>query len=1333
MRVKLEMFGFIFVRDFHQRHVYDKIRYFLRLLKKFNSKMAELGVPINAPETLDSFLHKMETPIRGKKEFFYYNYFTFCNSILTKNTISDAVVNFLWILITFLDDVGIAATCIPIGQNLSFDDEEIESNLFKDLVIQQIVFVICCILLIAIIYQCLFYFQNGSSNNLSKAKANVLYFSFYFLPQIAAPICGYLFGELILEGFNEAVVSSTALFSALALFLLFFLLILSRSSFLNIVAYNISPKISLFTSYTNTFNSKDLLMFFLATMFLPFRATRWYFLCAISAFISFIWGITKLVLNILIPFCNPTANFLASRLCVDAITFGAFGLITTWIPFDRQLLVEIWALLFFLNVILTYIHQQYWYKQTLNALTPTNDRHFSEDQILKPLNALTFLRIGISYKLENSVSLDFLQFVLFHRFSEDALADIIRICISRNIPLTDLYYYPFVVKRKNIMRMRFLAMQISFLQRMKLGDDSQEVQDTLSRLQHEVDSLETTTDNFWTDRDTKQNSIIDLAAEVKRVAKLQRLSTSEFIDSSEIIEHWKQFAEITLCAPENEGYLPPPLFKSIYPISNKNPFSFGMNIKEMNNSKTPASSLSIESYVDRLVDSINLPFKIIFGIGIFIFIALIIAADIAYYQKVNAALVLANQYNNMVQLTVALAHKVLKETDRVISLPSNQEISSTLGISDSEALLFRQRISINTPSVSDAAQYLTTLENFESADPPEDCTNISVSIMAHMDVRVLQNAAVDPHYKTCFNHWTYLHIDNIYHQMVSLIESFEPSQSVRRTLVMIVPSAVLSGIFLIAMIFILIYMKKKIKKVLEVLSQITAVKQQKTESKEPDFSLYVSLLFIHVVLFVAIIMLFATVFISEYSSIDSVTYDLLNQTDAIAVIIRESFLMLSYSEQTMTSDPSYAERLQEWNEHSRNLIIEKVQYLSYFSINSYLISIDPLIEFSSQTPSTYATMLLALSQMLSNPADTINNFYFLMSRYIIITNITNLLTTTLPAMIYASDSAIQSESTTLWAWSMLFFVLMLFLVIFTLYFISRQNLWLYGVKYILRREMSVSHNRMKSIIRLFEGDRDPIIEKIPQPSFITQNGTIISCNELGAHLTGLTVPQMLGQKISDYFGEFESIKTLTINNCVMTFKFIQEQFCGNLKLIMIHDISKYARDQEKEHVISELLKPDIDSVPLKTNMFVICMTFESKMDHISPLFKEITEIEREFKIIKRIAISPTYYKGVVISLLNENSAELTIRFAAKVLEIAHETATIAITQGLGTVCGVIDHNTIDIVCGNANFRANELTRNVPSGRCFVDYTIAEMLPQPLEDYFTNPSVVPLVISPLTKP
>ena len=1295
--------------------------------------MAELGVPINAPETLESFLHKVETPIRGKKEFFYYNYFTFCNSILTKNTLSDAFVNFLWILITFLYDVGIAATCIPIGQNLNFDGEEIESNLFKDLVIQQIVFVLCCILLISLIYQCIFYFRTSYTINLSKTKANILYFSFYFLPQIASPICGFLFGELVLEGFNNAVVSSSALYSAMALFLLFFLLILNRSSFLNIVAYNISPKISLFTSYTNTFNSNDLLAIFLSTMFLPFRATRWYYLCVISALISFVWGITKLVLNILIPFCNPTAIFLSVRLCVDAIVFGAFGLITTWLPFDRQLLVEIWALLFFINVIITYIYQQHWFKQTLEALTPNNDRHYTEDQILKPLSALTYLRVGVSYKLENSVSLDFLQFVLFHRFSEDALADIIRICISRNIPLSDLFYYPFVIKRKNVMRMRFLAMQISLLQRMKLTDESQEVQDTLAKLQHEADSLETTTDNFWTDRDTKQNSIIDLAAEVKRITKFQRLSTSEFIDSSEIIEHWKQYSEITLCAPENEGNLPLPMFKSIYPITNNNPFSFGMSIKEINNEKTQASSLSIESYVDRLIDSINIPFKVIFGFGVCIFIILIIAADVAYYTRVNDALILATDYNKMVQLTVALAHKVLKETDRVIPLPTNQEISDTLGISDEQALLFRQRISINTPAVSDAAQYLTALENFESPEPPEGCTNISVSIMAHMDVRVLQNTAIDPHYKTCFNHWTYLYIDDIYQQMTMLIKAFEPSKSVRRTLVMIVPSSVVCGLFLISMIFILIHMRKRINKVLEVLSQITAVKPQKTESKEPDFSFFSSLLFIQVVIYVAIIMLFAVVFISEYSSIDSVTYDLLNQTDAIAVIIRESFLMLSYSEQTMTSDPSYAERLQQWNEHSRDLIIEKVQYLSYFAISSYLISIDPLIEFSSQTPSTYATMLLALSHMLYQPADSVNNFYFLMSRYIIITNITTLLTNTLPAMIFASDAAIQSESTTLWAWSMLFFVLMLLLSIFTIFFISRQNLWLYGVKYILRREMSVSHNRMKSIIRLFEGDRDPIIEKIPQPSFITQNGTIISCNELGAHLTGLTVPQMLGQKIADYFGEFESIKTLTINNCEMTFKFIQEPFCGNLKLIMIHDISKFARDQEKEQVISELLKPDIDSVPLKTNMFVICMTFETKMDHISPLFKEITEIEQEFKIIKRIAISPTYYKAVVISLLNENSAVSTIQFAAKVLEKGHDSTTIAITQGLGTVCGVIDHNTIDVVCGNANFRANELTRNVPSGRCFVDYTIAEMLPQPLESYFSTENVVPLVISPLTKP
>lgn len=1286
--------------------------------------MNDINQPLNLPDSLDSFINKMQISPNSKKKFFYMDYFNFCIRVLTQNNLSQTFHIFIWTIISLLYDIALTGVSTPL-KKIS-DDSSTDTALFSNITFHMLAFIMQCLLAGFTIYQVIYYFKFGSPSSISTFRANLLYFSFYFFPQLAAIVCGFLFGKMFLEALKHSITSATAFFYAISLFLLYFLLILSRAAFINIVAYHISPNGGIFSFYSPVVNTTDLLTFYIISAFLPLRSTQWYYYTTIASVISFIWGIVKLVFTIRNHFMTNFAAFILTRLYFDAIVFGAFGIITTWISFDQQLILEFWALIFFLDVIGTYIFNRHLYHATKRALTPSNGHLYTEEHILRPLTALVYMRSGIAYQMENAVSLDFMQFVLSHRFSEEALADIIRICISRNVNLSSIQYTHFVLKRKHTMRMRFLATQAILFKRSVAGDSDPEVAETVARLSHEADALETITDNFWTDRDTKQLNIISLAKEVRRVKKLFTASLMEFGKSEEIRDHWNQFAEVTLCAPHKATVAVPMLFTRVN--SQNSPLAFGIEPDEgdepIKKKKKKQQGMTIEKYVERLTNKITFPFKLIYFASLIIFLIAMVTINILYYTKLTQSNYYVNMYTSILQLTTALAHNILRESDKATSLQDSATIATIIGISIDEAKTFRQKIAINTDSITNPAQYLNDLIAYVPPTAPDGCPNISVSLLARQPQEGFFGTEAG---KRCFYMWTYEHIHYIDLYRESILSNFTPNIIGPRYKAVIIAFTLFGIIDFIMLIVCCSLIHRRWKSLLEIVRQITAVKTQRTETKEPDQSLYATYIFLFMVTFALGCILAFYIFEVEYEKVDSLSYELMKQDEAISIIARDSMMMLSYVERSAL-DPVYAEKMMDMNRECMKAIIAETQYVTTTN-SSYMNEIYPLNKWQTMSVASFSQLVYDLTQLLMDDHFIKGDYNFLMSRYIIINNITGLVINTIPQMLTVTSQTLQGLASSIWVWTIVFILFVLAMTILFKYILSRQKLWLYGVKYILRREMSVSQSRMKRIISMIEGYAESIFEKVPQPSYVVSKGDIIvMCNELAARLSSQTIPQMIGQKLSDYFGAFAPIKTLTINNCVMTFKFLKEPFGKDLDLIIVLDISKQVRYREKEQVIAELLKPKIENIPVQAKIIVICIRINCPVDSFNDVVQTLSESEEKHKDVKRIAVGATYYKAV--AMLKDGAADECTKFASEVLEKWTDICSVAIITGLGTIVGVVENDTIDAVCSEASKRANQIVRDAPKGRCFIDWKLSETLQNPIESYFEKG--VPIVVSPLSQ-
>ncbi|EAX94815.1 hypothetical protein TVAG_103840 [Trichomonas vaginalis G3] len=105
-----------------------------------------------------------------------------------------------------------------------------------------------------------------------------------------------------------------------------------------------------------------------------------------------------------------------------------------------------------------------------------------------------------------------------------------------------------------------------------------------------------------------------------------------------------------------------------------------------------------------------------------------------------------------------------------------------------------------------------------------------------------------------------------------------------------------------------------------------------------------------------------------------------------------------------------------------------------------------------------------------------------------------------------------------------------------------------------------------------------------------------------------------------------------------------------------------------------------------------------------------------------------YYESV--ALMKDGTATSCVKFASKILEKFHDKLSIAIIGGIGTIVGVVENDTIEAVCSDASKRANQIVRDAPKGRCYIDYDIANNVEGNLDEYFHES--VPVLVSPLTR-
>ena len=1147
---------------------------------------------------LDTHLEKISTSLFPENNFVVSKYKYYVNEILLRKSLDNYYTTAFWIVNIFLIDTLLILSTIPIKDSDSYDDV---AQYSIALLLQVLIMAFLILNISVIFFQWISYKRYELGSYMPKQKATLLYFSFLYLLNLESPVAGLIYGLLIKMCIIDQSYLSTLFLYGFAVFVVYLFIFVTSQVFKSTYRANFSIENGTFSAYEPVFSNVDQFVFFMVGELLPFNFSDKSIISVITCCIILLWGIVKTIYNSRPPFHGNFACFMVQRLYINAVTLGIFGVASFFIRFsndeyNKQLLIYFYIYIIFLNIYISFYRNE----------QIRRDAYFFFECMDSPQTSggmnsyfLDYLRTGISCKIDNSVSVESLSKFLENNQSRNIIPDIVKICISRDIPLSSIV---FSVQQFNLMDFQFFAMQYRNYKSSLEKDGFPEIKRECDRLETQRKNLESTFDLFWTVNDPKNMTLCDLGLEIESTNYLYKSICSSYPRSINLRETWDDYTEGTLSMSSRE--FPVSRFGSFDPMY-RNAFNFGMN-KPKYVSKKPRLETTIEAYVNRKCNSIRTYYKIAYLSILLCFIIVVLLSVLYIHLYFITAHKDVRDLTNLILYNCGLGLRALKEADELVNLPSEDEITEILNITTDEAKSLRRGISGQIeafPNLTSQVYYVPEdIVNVSS----ENCPRVSVT----MGVYVENSGKRLMFERKCYLEW----IVNLSDQISNYIQNQSkqsPDNSFRKAFFIV---ECIFTLFTSTISFIIFFslIAPRVTRLLKAVRIILSVKTQLVESDEPDTTLKLKSLVVVWICNSALLLM--VIYISFYamSSFENDIRDRLLFCNTFSDLGRYSFLSFALKELSFyVSDEGsyytgYDEIIKSYQIESidsANTITTMALHLDIYS------SIYPINNWFNETDN-FQPNFICYSHSITTSPDSIDSYDFLISRYILINYLAFLYNETIPELTSSTLDSFHGLYAYIWLISSsLYFIFFVITLAYFVYSSRRYKLWIESVKFILRREMTVSKVALRKTIDIIEG-RFPttkIIDRINHPCFVINNeiNTIIDCNEICADMCEATRESIIGQDVT-MLGFNDANDSLYDD---ISINFSKNH---NLTLLIKKDVS-YNRNITQEKILKNLVESKIQEIPASKKVILCTFRFSCNGVDENNILNSFIQILRGFE------------------------------------------------------------------------------------------------------------------------
>ncbi|OHS98985.1 hypothetical protein TRFO_34631 [Tritrichomonas foetus] len=1287
--------------------------------------MNEGDFPPEAGRNLESLLTSLQSNQNSESSTFTAtNRFRFCHDIITLSKIPDILLNIITFFILIIYDFSICFQAIPFHwfESLSphkfIEDPSSLNFIFSELIVQQISFAMIVFIVIFVIFQWIALFFYNPNLHLSTLKSSMLYFSFNYLPFLLAPVIGTLFGSLVLATSGDST-QNTSIFYALVLPTVYLFLLLNYSIYISTCEYNLIIGDSYFSYFSPPFYVVDAIIMFFLSFCTAFCIDSERLIMTISAAISLSWGILFFLMKRQFAFVYVFPNIFFHKLPVDAIIFSLITVVKVWVSIPAQFLFDLWIIMFLFSFGAGCLILKFYYITTKVRFEHVNGHNFNPAKISKTIHAINTLRSGIMFKFKESVSNDYLIWCLTHYCSEDIVVDSVRICLALGIPLSEMPMQRFSLAPRHLTSMKFLAFQLEQFRKYRSDDSSVYIKIAIEELNRESDTLKGIIDS-----DIEYHSIIWLGKATRQSTKLFRNFATEFANSKSIDTLWVNFCNNTLCSP-SKAISPPPNAFELLPM----PFSFVFNDQQIIHKRNKPEKSSIERITQHFAQIATAPYRFWVRLTLIVFIGFVIGDNVSYTNIMRDFASIFTDISQLFIFGLSLSYRFLKNIDSFSFLPSVEEIISIIGISQAEANDFKSNFELQSSELNSATKYLSLFAHIIPTFNLAGCSPMSLLLATGFEQPT--TATIEQH--RCYISMMQYYIDTVSNYTNNRVKDVDTEFYVQLNGNLFT----LCSVFLILTLFYIIIFIIIKRQQIKALSIIKKINTKKYEFREPgiSFSILFSIVLWLVVLGAAFALFF--IFKSQILANSLLMQDCLLQMDMVADIARNAMAGLALGEFSLLDYGNY-HKFENLARDRGMMILKSTQQLTSDGINSSFSEVDPLVNWSTPDTNSFSVLLLDFGHMMLDGNFSVNGYNFLMLRYLLIKNISQLANSTIENMMADALFSLQGKGSSFWLSSIGFLLFALCAWLLLEFLHSQHKLWFNGVRFIYRRELSASPQRMRNILRLMDKEYGNILEKLPFPAMIVKDSEIIDCNEESALFMKLSIEQIKGQQFSEFFEnnvevETKDHKILRFTESQFENENHQNRHQNELKLIKIDDHTKIIEKEKSRKDFIQKMKPKLQNeLPFKAKLYHIAFSFIVKPELFEKIESIIKSIEINFHEVIRISIGYSFYRAVVFQqknhtindIGNENRYEdvdvkIPARFMLAVMENLNEIACGALTFGDVTITPIVENDVVTIACGETVDRGEWMLLRGETGKCMADEGIVQLMSPDIQSLFVS--------------
>ena len=654
-----------------------------------------------------------------------------------------------------------------------------------------------------------------------------------------------------------------------------------------------------------------------------------------------------------------------------------------------------------------------------------------------------------------------------------------------------------------------------------------------------------------------------------------------------------------------------------------------------------------------------------------------------YYSATREFWNVLMERTKYMQMGISLGNLQVTRVDRKLSMPDSETVMKALNINEEAAGQFRVSLSYEVPflsNMSDTVKDLAWLGRLSRRIDPENCRDVSLPALLTFD------ADMETDQLRC-----YLSNINMYLVLVGNFVSNMTITEIRETQTKYYIS--LGACLVVSFIVFLVCFLVERSSFTTKLKEVRLVLFRKPEFREYRnhnlfFNFWCNLLFwiISGGCFIGIFYAYLLPSDNVADRINKILVDMARVTE-IAMSLQN---VLALVEMTMID-------VKNWEVY-RSLELERcailrddVDYLNKEGLLAQFEDLYPLSLWNAPNRSSFSEKVLDVCHLLTHmPNLSTSELDFLIARWFFLTNITGLVTYTLPSMFSSTHTIAQLGTTYFWWMSVLFIVIAIanaigyYAIIF-----SRKCAWFKAAN---------------ALHRIYHPERDEsYLDRFMYPIIVAEKGVIVYVNHECTSYTDLTVNQLIGQRVDDVW-------TISDGLCFFEnrkLKVITEEFDDDFEMLIFVDRTEQERLKEKQENLIGRKTSTITGLPTRQHVTVLEMRVNSQKVEPEVVFETYKQAENNYQSVVRLRCGCSFYIAVIFDTV---SVPELLSYLSVLQSLPSDSWKIALTQGTATILSGNSNNTLPMIVGTTADRAHRCTVDGSYGHVYMDFSIISSSP-----------------------